>query len=49
MQTLLDANKGWIDETWSKIEVKLRRNSELCRHKIPLRTVDGVYDDHDGK
>ena len=48
MQTLLDANKPWIDETWAKIETKLRRNSELCRHKIPLRTVDGVYDDHSG-
>jgi len=48
MQAILDKNKGWIDETWAKIETKLRRNSELCRHKIPLKTIDGVYDDHSG-
>ena len=48
MQAILDKNKAWIDETWSKIEVKLRRNSELCRHKIPQKTINGVYDDCSG-
>ncbi len=49
MQNILNDNKGWIDEAWEKITEKLRRNSELCRHKLPLVTEDGVYDDHSGK
>ncbi len=46
MEKLLAANKPWIDEAWEKVVVKLRRNSELCKHKLPLKTIDGVYDDH---
>ena len=45
MNKLLDANKEWIEETWKKIEVKLRRNSILCKNKIPSVTIDGIYDD----
>lgn len=45
MDKLLNDNKEWIEETWKKIEVKLRRNSVLCKNKIPSVTTDGVYDD----
>ncbi len=46
MNQLLEKNKMWIDETWDKIVVKLRRNSELLKNKLPLVTTDGVYDDN---
>lgn len=46
MEKLLEMNQAWIREYWEKIEVKMRRNSELAKHKLPRVTVDGVYDDH---
>ncbi|MBR3933848.1 MAG: glycoside hydrolase family 88 protein [Clostridia bacterium] len=45
MKKILDENKPWIDETWEKITVKLRRNSKILKNKIPSVTTDGVYDD----
>lgn len=38
-------NQLWIDDTWDKITIKLRRNSKILKNKIPLVTTDGVYDD----
>lgn len=38
-------NKAWIDETWSKIEKKLEKNSVLLKDKIPFVTQNGIYDD----
>lgn len=46
MNALLEKNKYWIDETWEKVEKKLERTSVQARDKLPLWTVDGVYDDH---
>lgn len=46
MQNVLAENRFWIDETWSKIEVKLRKNSQLLKDKLPLVTENGIYDDH---
>lgn len=45
MKKLLDENKDWIDDAWSEIVGKLRRNSILLKNKIPCVTIDGVYDD----
>ncbi len=44
MEKILKENQAWIDETWSKIETKLRRTSVTCKDKLPLVTNDGVYD-----
>lgn len=49
MNCILENNKAWIDETWDKICVKLRRNCELVKDKIPSVTTDGVYDDKSEK
>ena len=46
MESILKDNQQWIDETWDKITVKLRRVSVQAKDKLPLRTKDGVYDDH---
>ena len=45
MNTILENNKQWIDETWQKIEEKLRRTSVELKDKIPKVTTNGVYDD----
>jgi hypothetical protein len=45
MNTVLENNKQWIDETWQKIEEKLRRTSVELKDKIPKVTTNGVYDD----
>lgn len=46
MEKLLKENKAWIEAYWIKTVEKLRRNCVLLKDKIPLVTVDGVYDDH---
>lgn len=45
MNNLIKENKKWIDEIWSKIVEKARRYSITCKHKLPLVTENGVYDD----
>lgn len=45
MQKLIDANIGWIDETWDKIEKKLRAVSERSKEKIPYTSENKVHDD----
>ena len=49
LNNILNDNKPWIDETWEKIVVKLRRNSEILKNKIPSVTTDGVYNDKSEK
>ena len=46
MGKLLNENKYWIEKYWLKTVEKLRRNSLLIKDKLPLVTIDGVYDDH---
>jgi len=46
MEKLLEANQEWIREYWEKIKIKMRRNSERLKHKLPCVTANGVYDDH---
>ncbi|MBQ2696972.1 MAG: glycoside hydrolase family 88 protein [Clostridia bacterium] len=48
MESILNANKAWIDETWDKMVEKLRKVSVSTRNKLPHSTVDGVYDDKSG-
>lgn len=45
MDQIWKDNQSWIDETWEKITVKLRRNSELLKHKLPSVSENGVYND----
>lgn len=49
MNKLLEENKQWIDEVWAKTEAKLQRTSVSAGRKLPLISVDGVYDDHSVK
>lgn len=46
MEKLLQDNMPWIDEYWDKIVNKLRRTTQLAKNKLPLISVNGVYDDH---
>ena len=45
MEKILNENKAWIDETWSKIETKLKRVSTQVKDKIPSTSENGVYND----
>ncbi len=44
MSMVIEQNKQWIDEVWSRIEKKLSRVAVKSRDKIPYSTVDGVHD-----
>ncbi len=44
MKQIIDNNKAWIDETWSKIDQKLSKVAVKSRDKIPYTTVNGVHD-----
>ena len=41
----MDNNETWIQETWEKIERKLRVTSIASKDKIPYTTVNGIHDD----
>ena len=45
MNTILKANEKWIDEVWSKIEEKLKRNAVISKDKIPFTSIEGIFDD----
>ncbi len=45
MEKILNENSYWINDAWDKMTIKLRKVSELTKHKLPFTTVDGVYDD----
>lgn len=45
MSKVLEDNKLWIDETWSKIDKKFSQVTIRSRYKLPYGTVDGVHDD----
>lgn len=46
MEKLLQENMPWIDEYWEKIVNKLRKTTEIAKYKLPLKLVNGKYDDH---
>ena len=39
----MDNNK-WIDETWNKIDTKLKRIAVKSRDKLPYTTINGIHD-----
>lgn len=41
----MEENKQWIDETWDKLDKKLKAVSQRSKDKIPYTAVDGVHDD----
>lgn len=45
MNTVIDANRKWIDETWEKVEKKLSKTAVRSRDRLPYSTKDGVHDD----
>lgn len=45
MKGILEENKQWIDETWDKLDKKLKVVSQRSKDKIPYTAVDGVHDD----
>ena len=45
MKEIIEKNQLWIDDAWQRITIKLRRNADLLKGKIPLMTTNGVYDD----
>lgn len=44
MNKIIEENKAWIDETWEKLDKKLKVVSEKSKNKIPYTTVNGVHD-----
>lgn len=42
---LINENKNWIEETWTKLDAKLSRTAEKSRNKIPYTTKNGIHDD----
>lgn len=44
MERIVEENKAWIDETWEKLDKKLKIVSEKSKNKIPYTTVNGVHD-----
>ncbi len=46
---IISANKSFIDQTWAKLDEKLRKVAVRSRNKIPYTTVNGVHDDRQGK
>ena len=45
MNQLLNENKQWIDETWTKIEKKLKHVVKNNKYTIPGKSKDGKYID----
>jgi unsaturated chondroitin disaccharide hydrolase len=45
MKQIIAQNQRWIDETWQKIDQKLRIVAVRSRDKLPYTTVNGVHDD----
>ena len=45
MEKIIAQNKQWIDETWEKLDAKLKVVSERSKNKLPYTTIDGVHDD----
>ena len=45
MNNLLNENKQWIDETWAKVEKKLKRVVGTAKYTIPSKTINGKYND----
>ena len=46
---IISANKSFIDQTWEKLDGKLKQVAVRSRDKIPYTTVNGVHDDRQGK
>ncbi len=45
MKQIIAQNRQWIDETWNKLDQKLRHVAVKSRDKLPYTTVDGIHDD----
>ncbi len=45
MKQIIAQNQQWIDETWDKLDRKLRCVAVKSREKLPYTTVDGTHDD----
>lgn len=49
MNTIIQENKEWIDNTWEKIDKKLSKIAVRSRNKLPYTTINGIHDDKSGK
>lgn len=45
MYNLSDTDRAWVNETWEKLDKKLKTVSERSRNKIPYTAVNGVHND----
>lgn len=43
MDKITEQNTAWINETWEKLDKKLKRVSEKSKDKIPYTTKNGVH------
>lgn len=48
MKRVIEENKRWIDEIWTKLDHKLSQLAVLSENKMPNTTVNGVHNDNSG-
>ena len=44
MEDIVKSNEKWINDTWEKIYIKLKRTSVSSRDKLPYTTINGIFD-----
>ena len=44
MNSIIEKNRVWIDDTWDKLDKKLKNIAVKSRNKLPYTTVNGVHD-----
>lgn len=49
MESIITENNKWIDETWEKIDKKLKVVSKSAFDKLPYTTKDGIYTNYEGE
>lgn len=46
MNSIIDENKQWINDTWQKLEHKLAITAVKSRDKLPYSTSNGIHDNY---
>ena len=44
MKNVIQGNQNWINDTWNKVENKLKVVAVRSREKLPYTTFDGIHD-----
>lgn len=44
MKSIYEENRAWVDETWAKLDKKMKKVAQRTKDKLPYSAQDGVYD-----